>query len=196
MVGWIDTTRRANPDFLSTQDLESGETNFPRFLVNGAPAIPGASGRLICPIFAARRSETINTIRVINANAAGATPTLVRVGVWEWDDAADNGPLIASTANDTSLFSVANTQYDIPLIAPWSKVKGRRYAIGCLVVTAAALPSIYGYSYGGNIVPLGTLMTLLPRLSTRQDSLTDLPATLSFSTVGGVPHTPLFTMLP
>lgn len=104
-----------------------------------------ASGQLRLAYFTARKSETITQVRTVSGAAAGATPTLVRIGIYS---VAANGDLtlIASTPNDTTLYATANTVYTKALTASFNTVKGTRYAIGILVVTAAALPTLVGLS--------------------------------------------------
>lgn len=93
--------------------------------------------------FTARKSETITSIRVVCATAAGATPTLVRFGLYSVD-ASGNLALIGSTPNDTTLLAAPNTAYTKALSTPAAITKGSRYAIGLIVTTGATPPLLFG----------------------------------------------------
>lgn len=131
----------------------------------------GASGGLRLVYFTAPRAEAWNTVGWTGGTvAAGATPTLVRFGVYS---VAGNGDLslVASTANNTALFAVASAVGAQPLTATYNAVSGQRYAVGLLIVTAAAMPSIQGTS--GN---QGTAqLTLPPRKTALLAGQADLP---------------------
>lgn len=109
--------------------------------------------------------------------AAGATPTLCRIGLWE---VAENGDLtlVASTANNTALWSAPNTKYDTPLVLPVDIIAGRRYALGVLCVTAASAPQIVGWSavYGNDLFLAPTLTSQVAG-----GGQTDLPASIPFA---------------
>lgn len=136
----------------------------------------GSSGALSLTYFTAQKSEAINTVTVWTGNtAAAATPTLIRVGVY--DIAADGaGTLLAATANDTTLFAAANTEYAKTLTATFNKVARRRYAVGVLVVSASAMPTHQGLVHSGNSLS-AAFLSLGPRQSGRLTGLSDLPAT-------------------
>ena len=111
--------------------------------------------------------------------AAGATPTLIRVGLYEI--AADgDGTLVAATANDTSLLAVANTAYEKALSAPYTLRRGQRYAAGLLVVTGATAPTIAG----GASFSVATEGAEEPRMNGSIGSQTDLPASFAGGDVG------------
>lgn len=135
-----------------------------------------ASGRMRLCYFTAQRTEAIASLRArTGATAAGATPTLVRLGIYRIDPATEHGTLVASTANDTTLFAAANTAYTKALQASWAKTKGVRYAHAILIVTAAAMPTLYGFE-----PPSASAVDIeygeRPRISGAIDSLSDLPA--------------------
>lgn len=128
-----------------------------------------ASGRLDLAYFTAYRSEQITKIRTYTgASAAGATPTLCRVGLYT---VAANGDvtLVASAPNDTGLWSASNAAFESTLSAPYNLVKGTRYAVGRIIVSAAALPSWPIQSL------YGAMAAQAPRLSGFLDGQTDLP---------------------
>lgn len=141
------------------------------------------SGTLLLTYFTAKRSETISQMRMQSGNAAaGATPTLVRWGVYEVDPTTGQGPLVASIANDTSIFASTFTTYTRALSSSWSKVKGRRYAVGVLIVTAAAMPTVLGVAEPA-ISFFNTVLGYAPRLAAGVTGQTDLPADLGSVTL-------------
>lgn len=151
--------------------LTVGEETIPR--LNASSSATMSSGVLRLVFFTAAKTETITQLRVVvGSTPAAATPTLIRFGVYSVAASGDIA-LLASTPNDTTLLTVAQTSYSKALSAPWVKVAGTRYAIGGLVVTAAAAPNLYG------IVPLNTSeMTLDPRVAASVGSQADLPGSV------------------
>jgi hypothetical protein len=160
--------------------LTTGEEVFERDFVN-SNAIAMTSQSLRLSYFTARKSETTTQARVITGStAAGATPTLCRLGLYSIDANGD-GTLVASTPNDTALFAAANTAYTKAWSASYAKVAGQRYALGILVVTAAAVPTLVG------VVPQfgsGIELNVSPRTVAFMAGQADLPATFLESGVG------------
>lgn len=165
----------------TTEDaLTTGEIVPRRNLMNSA-AVSHTSGTLALSYFTADKTETINNVTLYTGTtAAGATPTLVRVGIYSLDGSG-NGTLVASTPNDTTLLAAASTAYTKALSAPFSKVAGTRYAIGLLVVSGATMPSFQG-PLAVSSAPSQTVFGLPPRLCGRLTGQTDLPA--SFTEAG------------
>lgn len=157
-----------------SEALTVGEIAPPRESITSAIAA-GSSGTLSLVYFTAQKSEAITAVTLwTGTTAAAATPTLIRVGVYEI--AADGGgTLVAATANDITLFAAVNTEYVKPLAGTFNKVARRRYAIGPLIVTAAAMPTHQGLFHSGNAVS-AAFLSLPPRQSGRITGLTDLPA--------------------
>ena len=62
-------------------------------------------------------------------------------GVFSVDSVGDITP-ITNTANDTSLFAAPYGTYTRALVSPWQKVAGVRYALGVLVISGAATPTL------------------------------------------------------
>lgn len=176
-------TARAAEAALATVDtitlsnrLTTGEEAVPRGEVNNATTNSGGSGGLRLTYFTARKTESVSTVTVVTGTTpAGATPTLCRVGVWSIA-ANGTGTLVASSANDTTLFSVATTRYAIPLSAPLAKVAGQRYAIGVLVVTAATAPTFMAAGVDGSPGWRTEVGTTAPRMSGILSGLSDLPS--------------------
>lgn len=107
--------------------------------------------------------------------AAGATPTLCRVGLYS---VAANGDLtlVASMANDTTMWASTNTEYEKNLSASYTVVGGQRYAAAALCVTGTTPPNLFGAvpSHGASAV-----FARAPRLAAIVNSQTDLPASVS-----------------
>lgn len=177
--------------YLQTQALTTGEETVPRHLV-GSSTSSLSTQSLRLAFFTARKSETITQVRaVVSGTAAGATPSLVRFGLWIVDSSG-NGTLVASTANDTSLFASTNTAYTKALSSSYTKVAGQRYAAGWLCVTATTAPQIFGAS-----PTLGTETAVAPRTSGTWGGQSDLPASFTDANLGTASaQTPYTVLLP
>src|SRR4051794_12969175 len=119
---------------------------------------------------------------------------------------AANGDLtlVASTANDTTLFAATNTAYTRTLKDPtgvttqaFSKVVGNTYAIGVLVVTAATSPTLCGL-----VLPTAfgsQTWSPAPSMAYSLSGQADLPASVDHTALsagnGGV-NLPQFLLLP
>lgn len=161
-------------------DVAAGDSTMRRQdTVSSAMAI--ASQTLRLSYFTARKTEVVNTIRyTIGSVSAGATPTLCRIGLY-LENPDLSLTLVASTANDTALFSGGTfSAFTKALSAPYTKIRGQRYALAILVVTAAATPTFYG---NGNIA--GTIALQEPKLASGIAAQADLPGTIA----AGVPTT-------
>lgn len=102
---------------------------------------PVISQRIQLTYFTAKVTESINTITAYSgAVAAAATPTVCVMGLYSVDSTTEDLTLLASTTNDTSLFSTINTAYPKTLSSTVSKVTGQRYAAAVLVVSGTTLP--------------------------------------------------------
>lgn len=164
----------------NTERLASGETTIRRTLATAATLSTG-SGQLRLTHFTAAKTETVTQIKMYSGSTAGgATPTLVRIGIYS---VAENGDLalIASTANDTALLAAANTAYTKALSSSWSKVAGQRYALGLLVVTAATAPTMVGQGIGSGL-PAAEL-AVSPKLCALLSGQTDLPSSVTDASV-------------
>lgn len=166
--------------------LATGEETLPREDITTGQ-IGMNSGTMKIAHFTARKSETTTQVRVwCGGTAAGATPTLVRIGLYEI--AADgSGVLVASTPNDTALLASSNTAYTKSWSSSYEKKAGRRYAVGILVVTGATAPTVAGDSSS-----FSDEMIELPVMNAAVTGLADLPATTaaagSLSTTSGRPY--------
>lgn len=116
----IASTRFADPGVLGpwvkqriaqpTETLTAGFTTVPRILATYASGGVN-SGRVGLTYFICPSSATFSNITVFcGGTAAGATPTLLRFGLYSVD-ASGNLTLIASTPNDTTLLAAPVTSY-------------------------------------------------------------------------------------
>lgn len=133
-----------------------------------------ASQVLSLHYFTAKKTEPITKIETYSGGtAAGATPTLCQKAVFEID-AAGKGTRLALTANNTALWSVINTAYLEALTTTFNKVRGQRYAIGLLIVTAAAVPILQGVPISATAPP-DTVFAMAPRISGRISAQATMP---------------------
>jgi len=169
----------AFPRELSTS-LAAGATTFPRYMgIQSGTAV--TSGDLVLTYFTARKTETVSAIAMIcGTTAAGATPSLVRYGLYLENPATLDVSLVASTVSDTALFVSSNTRYSKDLSSPYALVAGYRYAVGLLVVSATTMPSPMGPGAAlGATTIVNTELNRAPRICSRVGSQADLPATLT-----------------
>lgn len=170
--------------------LSVGESVYSRKNISST-GLSTASGSLRMAFFTAGRTETISQIRVISGGtAAGATPTLIRIGVYQVDDATQNLTLVASTPNDTALLAATNTVYTKSLSVPFVKYKGTRYAVGLVIVTAAATPTLVG----NNGAPASEAF-VAPHMAA-YSAQTDLPATITDASLTSGASIIYFALLP
>lgn len=172
---------------LNKESLAAGQEILPRTLgLNSTAAVSLSSQALRLGYFGARRAQPSTGIRLLSGStAAGATPTLCRIGLYRIQvlNQVLSGVLVASTANDTALFAAANTAYSRDWSAPYQVVAGEPYAVGILVVTGAAAPNLAGQSFAGGNTAAGNEALLSPRLSGLINSQSDLPASFAESSV-------------
>lgn len=157
--------------------ISVGESTIGRnFLISGTQSI--GNGWIRLSYFTAQKTETSSQVRIYSGStAAGATPTMCKLAIFEVDAAGD-GTLAAVTANDTSLFASANTGYTRSWVAPFDKVAGKRYAAGPLVITSYATPSFQGL---GIWSPAEA--SVEPRNTGYLSGLSDAPATFTAASV-------------
>lgn len=182
------------------QLLASGEENMPRWLGSIRTGGTLASQSLYLTYWTARKTETCTQMAVESGNtAAGATPTLVRFGVYQVN-ANESLTLLAAIANDTSILAAADTRYLRSFSGGnFSKVAGQRYATGILVVTAAALPTVAMDFLAWQMSASSVMTNRLAvdrRLSAVVTGQTDLPASIASGSLGASPRRPYAEVLP
>jgi hypothetical protein len=170
-----------SPDFGlgATEILADGsEGVFNRLLCTSTSA--GASnGNFRGPYFKCRKSQTITKIRTVVGGTNQVGATLCRIGLYTVD-ASDNLTLVASTANDTTLWNTTNTVYETALSSSYAVTRGVRYAIGMLVVGSSQAPGFLGFTLGNSAIG-----NTLPRTGFLIGSQTDLPSSISVGSMTG-----------
>lgn len=156
-----------------SEDLLVGQSTMDRSDI-ASSAVSMVSGFLRLTHFTAVRDEPITQVDIFTGTtAASATPTLCRMGLYKVEDSGDL-TLIASTANDTTLFAAASTKYTKSFTeSNVTLEKGVRYAFGVLIVSAAAMPTMQGKN---NVI--AGIMAYPPLLATQVSGQADLPASV------------------
>lgn len=156
--------------------LPDGEFSPPRFLMAGTHTL--TSGELTIMEFTAKRTEAITHLSMYSRGvAAGATPTLVRFGVFTINADQSVTPL-AVIANDTALFAATYTPYKRALDVTWNKVAGQRYGLGVMCVTGATAPQVYsGTNWGYAATVVHQVMALNPAVVRKTNALSAWPTT-------------------
>jgi len=172
--GAVTATNVPSTDIYNGNGVTNGEEVLPRLNVTGAQA-PASSGTLQLTYFTARKTETINNVRMLTDGTAATGTTLARMGVYS---VAGNGnlTLVAATASDATLFSGTYSPNLRALTTPFSKVKGTRYAVGVLLV-GTGMPTITATTCAGADAGLA------PRLCGLVPGQADLPANITAGTV-------------
>lgn len=135
------------------------------------------SGRVFFSYFTSDRDQTVTRLALAStATAAGATPTLVRFGIYQVGE-DDSLTLLGAIANDTSLFSVANTVYERALTTSVDLAVSNLYAVGTLIVTGAAPPTVLAHAGTGGAT--GVFTDSKPRIQAYLAGQTDLPASVA-----------------
>jgi len=180
-------------DYWSFNLLDSGEAIYPRMLVS-SNAVTSASQRLRLIYFRARRSGTVTGIRSISGGtAAGATPSLCKIGVYTVDPDTYAATLAAATANDTSLWSAANTEYAVALASSLTTAAGSLYAWATLCVTTAATPTLTGQAGPAGMAATSVRGTPVAGFV---DGQTDLPSTIALASLTGSGNAPYGELVP
>lgn len=160
--------------------LTSGEETIARDMATST-TVGITSGDVRLTFFTARKSETTAQVRVLTGGTgAAATPTVCRLGLYLVDGSGD-GTLVASTSNDTALFSASATAYTKSWSTPYAKIGGRRYALGIIVVTAAATPTFVGLGPAGSV---SSENAMAPRIAGLVSGQADLPASFTEAALG------------
>lgn len=151
----------------------TGEETLPRENVSGSAAL--TTQGLYLSYFAARHTGTVTSvITQTTGTAAGATPTVARVGVYSVDPATGNITLIGSTTHNGSMWNTINTAYTQALSTPAAIVKGNTYATGVLIVSGAAMPTLAA----GPTTLIAANQALAPRMTGLVTGQSNLPASV------------------
>lgn len=162
--------------------LPNGDLAFPREIA--ILDTPYNTGWLALSFVTATRTRQISKLLAwTGLTAAAATPTLCKMALFS-ADASNNLTLISATANDPTLFTTISTAYTPALLTPSTVSRGSRYAIGLLVVSAAATPSFVGA--GAPTTQGAVIGDALPELWSVVLAQTDIPATVPVSHLAAI----------
>ena len=124
----------------------------------------------------------------------GGTCTLARIGIFQADtsDIVSKAlsSLLASTANDTTLWQNSYTTYKRALTSTFSAVKGQRYALGALFVGGGTAPEIIAAQDDGGIFTRNPIQSGYDNGGV----LTDLPASRTTGQITGDNHPGVFLL--
>ena len=162
----------------------SGQTStivevMPR-LAMGATTL--SSGVTYWAFFTPLVTTTVSSVSMVGSAVIASGLTLARMGLYTFDETT--ATLVARTASDTTLFTVANTLYTRSFDtaggypATYTLQAGQRYALGLICVGTTMPTVIYG-SVATSVINAAT-----PRISGVAGSLADLPTTRSSFTTG------------
>lgn len=164
------------PPFLFGNLVATGEETVPRDFLTTTSAATPASQQVRLTYFTARKSATTTQVKLYTgATAAAATPTLCRVGLYTVAASDNSLTLVASIANDTSLFASTTTAYTRSWSVPYVTVAGQRYALGVLVVSATTMPTFSGAPPTAIIAEATGVNPILSAVVTGQS---DLPSSI------------------
>lgn len=157
--------------------LTTGESTQDRRYCSGSATMTSQSLRL--SYFVARKTQLVSQIRTLTTTtAAGATPTVARVGLYSV--ASDGGiTLLSGSTNDTAMWAVAATAYTKTLGAAQQVTAGAYYAVGVLCVTGATAPTALALTTN---VP-SSEYAVAPRLAGVVTSQSDLPASVAVGSI-------------
>ena len=161
----------------------SGESTFNPLHAGGTLTVSNSFVRLA--FFTATTTESINNIRTFSGATAGVGSSSQKVGVYDVDSVGSIR-LLASSANDTGLWTTAHTAYTTPLTSTFDKVAGARYAVAVLAVGSTTAPTIYGCPITS--VVLGGANELYVSAGFAASDFTAGVATSSFSGNGTAPY--------
>lgn len=163
----------------------AGQETITRFQATVTSAVTLSNQAMRTTYFTARSSFTSTQVRTFSGStAAGATPTLCRVGLYIAQADGTLSSLAASIVNDTTLWASTTTAYDRSWSSPVAIVRGQRYGISCLCVTGATAPTMPGTNVimGGSYAA-ETIRS--PALASSIASQADLPASVAVGSLSG-----------
>lgn len=166
---------------LSDRSLDNGESVYvPNQIVAG---LASTTQVLTLAGFRAIKSEPITRLQFFTGTtAAAATPTLVRAGVYVRQPGNTWG-LVSSFASDLTLFAAANTTYTKTLTTTFNKVAGSDYAVGLLIVSAAAFPTLIAPHANASAGYATDALLAQPLSFGRVTAQADLPTTIAAASV-------------
>lgn len=164
--------------------------------VNGSISI---SGRMYFVGFKCKRTELISQVAIVSGGLAATVAGIRRVGLYMRKADKITYDLVASTPNDTALFSIASNDYTIPFSVPYTKIRGEEYLFATLQV--GGTPSSFQVicsAVSANFLPAVQRKLTPPIRAGQLDGQADLPTSFSGASVTAVMNfnVPLITLLP
>lgn len=151
-----------------------GLETFPRYAATQSGGLP--NGQIVASLVTPEKNITISQLGFATGNTKHAAATLIRLGLWTYDESTGNATLVAETANDTTIFSTAFTFFTRPLDSArggplsYTMERGRRYVFTSLVVGATTSPNARGAIINASLAELNAKMALF------KNNQTDHPA--------------------
>lgn len=145
------------------------------------------SGTVYLTFFSPMWGATVNSISVASALTLTTGASLIRFGLYTFNEGTGGITLVARTSASTTIFSSASTLATLTFNttggypATYSLVPGTRYALGVIIV--AATP---GTVYTAYVSQPAVLSTLAPRTMGVVAAQSDLPATATVNTASTV----------
>ena len=137
--------------YFNAMSFTNGQMTTPRLSLDAS--ITPTSGRLNLAYFVADKSFPAAKVRSVSRGTACSALTRCRYGVWQIDGSG-NATMVASTPDDTSLFTATFTTYPKNFSAPVNIVQGQTYAAGWLITgTIGVFYSSQISSALGNLPP-------------------------------------------
>jgi hypothetical protein len=152
---------------------------YPRF---GNSSATLTSGSVYFTFFTSMWTTTVNSISVASAGTLTSGTSLIRFGLYTFNESTGVATLVARSANTTSIFTAPNTLATLVFSttggypSTYELVAGTRYALGVIV-----LASTPGSVYTAFDTPPAALSTLAPRITGVVGGQTDLPASTTVS---------------
>lgn len=147
--------------------LTSGDENISRRVLISNMGM--TSGVMWLAYFNVRRTQTVNSIRTVPGSAASGT-TVAKVALFTVDGVTGALTRAGVSANDTALWSVANTPVVKAIGTPVPVTSGQRVAVGVLW-TGTTPPQLKGTS-----TQSGTELSQPPRISAGINGQADIAA--------------------
>lgn len=134
-----------------------------------------SNGNVNFTMFSPPVNLTVSSFAICSGSGSTVGATLVRLGLYVWNEATQTATLVARTANDTSILSSANTTFTRNFDttggypASYSLTAGSRYAVAWIVVGATSFSRIAG------VLGLGSVFLQSPVMARTLSGQSDLP---------------------
>lgn len=110
-----------------------------------------SSGDLALMYWSPYKSESYTKVRFGVGSTASSGLTIGLLGIWTSNDAGDLLALVASSANNMSMFASASQLFDVPLQASFTPTLGQRYALGVLQ-SGTTVGRLTAITYQGGVI--------------------------------------------